>query len=37
MRPRLGAWSTAMGAEELREALSAIRQLSKAFDAMGAE
>ena len=27
----------AMGAEELREALSAIRRLSKAFDAMGAE
>jgi DNA-binding MarR family transcriptional regulator len=27
----------AMGAEELQEALSAIRRLSKAFDAMGAE
>ena len=27
----------AMGAEELRAALSAIRRLSKAFDAMGAE
>jgi DNA-binding MarR family transcriptional regulator len=27
----------AMGADELQEALSAIRRLSKAFDAMGAE